>query len=130
LKLEQAHNDYLDIAANGGIIGLLLASWFVVAVCRKTMAAFKSRRGYQRAAALGAAAGCLAIAAHSVVDFGLQVTGIAVVFAALIVVMVAEMPPDEDRRRRRRRRSSLTEDSSALSSVRGLDSLSYKPKPS
>ena len=130
LKLEQSHNDYLDIAANGGIIGLALAGWFVVAVYRKTRAAFNSRRGYQRAAALGAAAGCLAVSAHSTVDFGLQVTGIAVVFAALIVVMVAEMPPDEDRRRRRRKRSPLAEHSSELAEVRGFDRLNYKPGPS
>jgi O-antigen ligase len=130
MKLEQAHNDYLDIAANGGIIGLALASWFIVAVYQKTMAAFKLRRGYQRAAALGAAAGCLGISAHSLFDFGLQVTGIAVVFAALIVIMVAEMPPDEDRRRRRRRPRSPAEDSSRLGKVRGFDSLNYRPKPS
>jgi O-antigen ligase len=130
LKLEQSHNDYLDIAANGGIIGLALAGWFVVAVYRKTRVAFNSRRGYQRAAALGAAAGCLAISAHSMVDFGLQVTGIAVVFAALIVVMVAEMPPDEDRRRRRRKRTSLPEHSSELVRVREFDRLNYKPGPS
>ncbi|PYS67271.1 MAG: hypothetical protein DMF73_19745 [Acidobacteria bacterium] len=28
LKVEQAHNDYLDLVANGGIIAVILAAWF------------------------------------------------------------------------------------------------------
>jgi O-antigen ligase len=89
VKLEQAHNDYLDLAANGGLIALVLGGWFVVNVIYRAKLAAQSRDPYRRAACLGASAGLLSVGVHSFVDFGLQVTGIAVVFAAVIVIAVA-----------------------------------------
>jgi O-antigen ligase len=94
-RLVQAHNDYLDLAANGGLIGIALGGWLIVAVIRRASRRLRGRDHYARAAALGAAAGALAVAAHSVVDFGLQVTGIAVVFVGLIVIMVADPAPEK-----------------------------------
>jgi hypothetical protein len=47
-----------------------------------------SKDNYRRAVALGAIAGALGVAIHSLVDFGLQLTGIAVVFSALIAILV------------------------------------------
>jgi O-antigen ligase len=92
IKLEQAHNDYLDLLANGGVIAVLFAAWFLVNLALRARGSFKSNDPYRRAAALGAVAGILAVAVHSLVDFGLQVTGIGVVFAALVVIAVAELP--------------------------------------
>lgn len=92
IKLEQAHNDYLDLAANGGVIAVILAAWFVVLVIRRTQVSFRSKDTFRRAAALGAAAGILSIAAHSFMDFGLQVTGIAVIFLTLVTICVARIP--------------------------------------
>jgi O-antigen ligase len=90
LKLEQAHNDYLDLAANGGLIAVGLAAWFIAMVIWRAGYSLRSRDAYRRAASLGAAAGLLSVGVHSLVDFGLQVTGIGVVFAALIVILVAD----------------------------------------
>lgn len=89
VKLAQAHNDYLDLAANGGLIAVGLALWFIILVIRRVRSSLGSRDYYRRAVALGAAAGTLAVGVHSVVDFGLQVTGNAVVFAALIVFLIS-----------------------------------------
>jgi O-antigen ligase len=102
LRLEQAHNDYLDLAANGGVVGLLLALWFVAAVTWQGARSLASRKGYQRAAGLGAAAGLISIATHSFFDFGLQLTGIAVVCSALIVILAADVAPDLSERVKRR----------------------------
>jgi O-antigen ligase len=111
IRLEEAHNDYLDLAANGGLVAVGLAFWFIAIIVWRTRKSFKSADPYRRAAALGAAAGILSICLHSLVDFGLQVTGIGVVFAALVVVAVADdrlvASPERrnvDRLRRRRRR--------------------------
>ena len=93
-KLEQAHNDYLDLLANGGFIAAVLAIWFMVSVVIKTRNAFRSKDRFRRAAALGAISGVLALLVHSLVDFGLQVTGIATVFAALIVISTADKRVD------------------------------------
>lgn len=90
LKLEQAHNDYLDLAANGGVVAVGLAGWFVVLIIWRARSSLRSRDAYRRAACLGALAGIVGVAVHSVVDFGLQLTGVAVVFAALIVIAVAD----------------------------------------
>ena len=90
LKLEQAHNDYLDLAANGGVVAVGLAGWFVVMLIWRVRSSLRSGDPYRRAASLGAIAGLLSVAAHSHVDFGLQVTGIGVVFAALVVISVAD----------------------------------------
>jgi O-antigen ligase len=102
IKLEQAHNDYLDLAANGGVIAFTLAAWFAVVIMRRTRLSFRSQDPYRRAAALGAAAGMFSLAVHSFVDFGLQVTGIAVVFAALIVISVADSSVESAPKRRSR----------------------------
>jgi len=90
LKLEEAHNDYLDLAASGGVIAVGLAAWFVALLIVRVKRIFRSADARRRAACLGAVAGIIGIGVHSLVDFGLQITGIAVVFAALIAIAVAD----------------------------------------
>lgn len=71
---HHAHNDILELLVTTGIVGLPLAAWGVVAICRRLWAVFQhGRRSEERAAglcALGALAGALA---HSTVDFGLTI---------------------------------------------------------
>ena len=88
--MEQAHNDYLDLAANGGVVAVGLAGWFVALLIWRARSSLRSGDPYRRAACLGAIAGLLSVAVHSLVDFGLQVTGIGVVFVALVVISVAD----------------------------------------
>jgi len=90
LRLETAHNDYLDLAANGGLIAIVLALWLAGSIVWRTAISLGSRDPYRRAAALGAAAAMLSVAVHSLVDFGLQLTGIAAVFAGVVVIAVAD----------------------------------------
>lgn len=90
VKVEAAHNDYLDLVANGGLVAVVLAALFVGIVIWRARSRLRSRDKFRRAACLGALAGLLGVAVHSSVDFGLQVTGIAVVFAALVVIAVAD----------------------------------------
>jgi O-antigen ligase len=91
LKLEQAHNDYLDLAANGGLIAVLIALCFVGLVAWRARASLKSGDSFRRAAALGAIAALISVAVHSFVDFGLQVTGIAVIALAMTVIAVVDV---------------------------------------
>jgi O-antigen ligase len=85
---QQAHNDYLELLASGGLIGTALVIWFVVAVLRKTIPGLRSREPYLRAACLGALTGIFGVAVHSFVDFGLHVTINALVVFALTVICV------------------------------------------
>lgn len=89
-KLEEAHNDYLDLAASGGAVAVGLALWWMVIVFMRIRSSLRSKDSYRRAASLGAAAGILSVLAHSFVDFGLQITGIAIIFLALIVIACAD----------------------------------------
>ena len=89
-KVEQAHNDYLDLIASGGVVAALLAAAFIVLLIWRARSSLRSADPYRRAAALGALAGILSVSVHSVADFGLQLTGIAVIFAALVVIAVGE----------------------------------------
>jgi O-antigen ligase len=91
-RVQQAHNDYLDLAAGGGIIAVVLAAFFIGFGAWGARSALRSPDPFRRAAALGAVAGILSVGVHSFVDFGLQVTGIALVFATLIVIAVTDIP--------------------------------------
>lgn len=91
LKFEQAHNDYLDLAASGGIVAVGLAGWFIVLVIRRARISWRSSDAYRRAVCFGAMAGILAVGVHSILDFCLQLTSLAVVFAALVVIGVADV---------------------------------------
>jgi O-antigen ligase len=91
IKVAQAHNDYLDLLASGGLVAGLLAAWFIVLVFWRTRSSLRAADSYRRAAALGAVAAMLDVAIHSVVDFGLQFTGIAVFFMAVVTIAAVNL---------------------------------------
>jgi len=94
LKVEQAHNDYLDLAANGGIVAVLLALSLAGVVIWQARRSLRSSDSFRRAAALAALAGLISVAVHSFVDFGLQITGIAMMALCLMVITIADIPID------------------------------------
>jgi O-antigen ligase len=83
---QQAHNDYLELFASGGLIGAAIFVWFVVLLIRKGRA-IKDSSGFQRGAALGSILGILGIAVHSLVEFGLHITINALVFMMLLAIL-------------------------------------------
>lgn len=98
LKVEEAHNDYFDLAASGGVVAVVLSAWFIVAFVRKARLAWQSKDSYRKATCLGAAAALTAAAAHSAADFGLQITGIGVYFLAIMVLAIATVRSRSKRR--------------------------------
>jgi O-antigen ligase len=88
--LGQAHNDYLEILASGGIIGAVLAAWFVLAVVRNVLPRLQSRNSFRYSTCLGAIAGLFAVGIHSFVDFGLHITVNALVFTCLVVIATTD----------------------------------------
>jgi O-antigen ligase len=86
-RLEQAHNDYLQIIAEAGVIGLLLLIAFMMAVGRAAAAALATPMVVERSLALGAALGCWGIAVHSLFDFNLQVPANALLFLLLVAIL-------------------------------------------
>ena len=94
-SLQQAHNDYLEIAASGGLIGAVLFLWFTVGVVVTAIKSRSSRDLFYRASHLGALAGLIAVAVHSFVDFGLHTTINAMVFVMLIVILSTNQNSEE-----------------------------------
>jgi O-antigen ligase len=121
---QQAHNDYLELLASGGLVGAALAAWFVVAFLRLARRRLRSADRFRRAACFGALAGLVGVAAHSFVDFGLHITVNALVAAALVVIATADVraeektPPEGGGRVRRRTHTRPV----ALPSVRRAES--------
>jgi O-antigen ligase len=91
MKPYAAHNDYLDLLASGGLIGLGLAGWFVFAVIKRTRKQLCSSDKFRRAACAGALVGLFGGAVHSLVDFALQISLNSLVFAVLLVIATAEV---------------------------------------
>jgi O-antigen ligase len=89
LTPQQAHNDYLELLASGGLIGVALAGWFLLLFIKGARRSFQSKDSFRRAASMGACAGLFGVAVHSMVDFGLHVTINALIFTALVVIAVA-----------------------------------------
>jgi len=111
LRVEQAHNDYLEVLAVGGIIGLIIGGFFLFQLFRRGLENSKTSNRFRRGVCIGALAGCFAILVHSGFDFVLHITAISVLFLtfiSLIVVSGNEFPDDieEDEPRHRSRKSS------------------------
>ncbi len=110
-RLEQAHNDYLQILSDAGIVGALLALIFVVLLFYKALNRARSRDDFRRGVALAALSGCFAVLVHSFFDFTLHTTSNALLF--LVLAALATMNGRvEDAPRQRKRRNSESRDPS------------------
>ena len=87
-RVEQAHNDYLQILTDAGIIGLLIAAFFVFRLFKTGLKNGKSSNTFRRGVACGALAGCFAILVHSLFDFILHTTAITYLFVVLVSLVV------------------------------------------
>jgi O-antigen ligase len=93
-RIENAHNDYFQMLADGGIAAFLLIVAFIYLLFSqglKTLSIAKDR--FQRNAAIGALAGCFGVLIHSFLDFPLRTPANMLVFltiAALALVTINE----------------------------------------
>ena len=112
-RVEQAHNDYLEVLATAGIVGALIGAYFLFALFRIGWRNSRTTNVFRRGVCVGAFAGCFAITIHSLFDFVLHTTAIALMFltlAALTAVSGEEYADDRtdgESRRRQKRRSAI-----------------------
>jgi len=89
---QQAHNDYLELLASGGLIAAALVIWFLVVIGKAARYRLNSSDGAYRAACIGALTGLLGAAVHSFVDFGIHITINALVLFTLIAIVLIRPP--------------------------------------
>ena len=94
VHVVEAHNDYLQLAAEGGLLLGLPILLAVAAFVREVRSRFREAADDVRIHGLrvGAVAGLLALAVQSLVDFSLQMPGNAVLFAVLMAIAVHRPP--------------------------------------
>jgi O-antigen ligase len=92
---QQAHNDYLELLASGGLVGTALFAWLVYALLRRAREVLRGARPFRRAACVGALAGLFGVAVHSLFDFGLHLTINAALFVALVAVATADVKAED-----------------------------------
>jgi O-antigen ligase len=85
--VAEAHNDYLQILADAGVVGAALALWFIVTIFRAVARGVRSRDRFRAGFALGAGAGLFGMLVHSVFDFNLHLPSHALLFLLLSTVV-------------------------------------------
>jgi O-antigen ligase len=95
---QRAHNDYLELLASGGLIGVALGAWFVGGLISPVRRRLRLPDNFRRAATCGALIGFAGVAVHSFVDFGLHITINAVVLLALLVIATVDVSHEKQSR--------------------------------
>ena len=109
-RVEQAHNDYLQVLADAGVVGLGIGLLFLYWFFRTGLLNASCSNVFRRGIATGAFAGCCAILVHSMFDFVLHTTAISILFLTLLAMMsssggeyaddIAEFDDEHSRHRR------------------------------
>lgn len=92
MRVEQAHNDYLQILADGGIIGFLCVAAFIFLLFKQSLKIIgRTHDAFRRSAATGALAGCFGILLHSFFEFPLRTPSNAFFFLTLVALATASI---------------------------------------
>jgi O-antigen ligase len=89
--VNEAHNDYLQLLVEMGILGLVSLLWFVITVYGRALKKIANWAGDANgAAALACTLGLSGVLVHSAVDFNLQIPANAALFYVMCTVAAAE----------------------------------------
>lgn len=89
-RVEQAHNEYLQMLADGGITAFALTIAFIVILFRRAMGRLQEEKSELiRTTVIGCFAGCVGIFVHSLFDFPLRTAGNAYCFLLVIALLLA-----------------------------------------
>ncbi len=118
-RVQEAHNDYVQLAAEGGLLLGLPALLAIALLVREIRRRF--RDGTDGATThwirVGAAIGLIAIALQEIVEFSLQMPGNAVLFTTLAAIAIHHEPPRGHTAASRRRPPSSSHDRVAQTSL-------------
>jgi O-antigen ligase len=107
--VNEAHNDYLQLLVEAGIVGFGIALWFLVATFRGAAVKLENwTETVNGTLTVAALLGCIGILIHSFLDFNLQISANAALFYVLCAIAAAG-PFQESQRRRARRYKLILE---------------------
>ncbi len=110
--VNQAHNDYLQLLVETGLVGFSIAVWFLVLTFRQAATKLKDwTETASGAITVAAMLGCVGILVHSFLDFNLQIPANAALFYVLCAIAASAPLQESQRRRVLRRRSLIVEPS-------------------
>lgn len=95
-RVQQAHNDYLQVLADAGLVGAIIGIAFLFLLFRTGQRNIRMKNTFRRGVAVGALGGIFAILVHSIFDFVLHTTAVAVVFMLMMALLVAAGREYED----------------------------------
>lgn len=84
---SQAHNDYLQALTDAGLVGAVLAIWFLLTTARAVVTALRVREPLMSNAAFGCGAALLGLSVHSLFDFNLQLLSHSLLFLAFAAIV-------------------------------------------
>ncbi len=97
VHLREAHNDYLQLLAEGGMLLAVPVACAIAVFAGEVHRRFLRSHGSSYWVRLGAVTGLLAIALQSTVEFSLQMPGNAALFAVLAGLALHHPPPARPR---------------------------------
>jgi O-antigen ligase len=96
---HEAHNDYLQLAVEGGLLVGIPAVITAIAIVRTIWRRLKTPQSEMRWwIRLGAAAGLCGIAIQEITEFSLQIPGVAFLFCVVLAIAIHQPPAQSDRR--------------------------------
>jgi O-antigen ligase len=96
-RIEQAHNDYLQVLADAGVFGLACVLGFIYFLFRQGLRVFfLASDRFRNSVAAGALAGCFGIMIHSFFDFPLRTPANMFVFLTLAALAISEVRGKND----------------------------------
>jgi O-antigen ligase len=102
LRLEHAHNDYLQTLSDSGIIGFILILLFIFLLFKNALRVIATTEDkFRQGASIGALAGCFGILIHSLFDFPLRTNANSFFFLVLAAIAITTITYPKRFRRRR-----------------------------
>ena len=87
--VTHAHNDYIELAIEGGLIAVGLVTWFVISIFGTYRRFLKRRDSYCIYLYLGGLAGLASILFHSITDFNLHIGANGLYFFLICALCVS-----------------------------------------